>query len=141
MDVRFARRMAEVRPSAIRDLLRLGADPELISFGGGYPDPALFPMTELRHVVDELLSGGNGGFGKKGLSGRSARLVVTMGMPALVYRYFFRAHSVKSLERNVLGFVGIAPVHETLIGMVDKLDAPAVQKWLDKLRDMGRKAE
>ena len=58
-------------------------------------------------------------------------------MPALVYRHFFRAHSVKSLERNVLGFVGIAPVHETLIGMVDKLDAPAVQKWLDKLREHG----
>jgi putative NADPH-quinone reductase len=83
---------------------------------------------------------GDGGFGKKGLSGRSARLVVTMGMPALVYRYYFRAHSVKSLERNVLGFVGIAPVHETLIGMVDKLDPPAVQKWLDKLRSMGREA-
>jgi 2-aminoadipate transaminase len=59
MDVRFARRMAEVRPSAIRDLLRLGADPELISFGGGYPDPDLFPMAELRQVFDELLSGGN----------------------------------------------------------------------------------
>jgi putative NADPH-quinone reductase len=84
---------------------------------------------------------GNSGFGKKGLSGRSARLVVTMGMPALVYRYYFRAHSLKSLERNVLGFVGIAPVHETLIGMADKLDAPAAQKWLDKLRAMGRKAE
>lgn len=84
---------------------------------------------------------GNGGFGKKGLSGRSARLVVTMGMPTLVYRYFFRAHSVKSLERNVLGFVGIAPVHETLIGGVDKLDAAAVQKWLGKLRTLGRRAE
>ena len=59
MDVRFARRMAEVRPSAIRELLRLGADPELISFGGGYPDPDLFPMAELRQVFDELLSGGN----------------------------------------------------------------------------------
>ena len=61
MDVRFARRMAEVRPSAIRELLRLGADPELISFGGGYPDPDLFPMEELRQVFDELLSGGNTG--------------------------------------------------------------------------------
>ena len=56
MDVRLARRMAEVRPSAIRDLLRLGADPELISFGGGYPDPDLFPLEELRQVMDELLS-------------------------------------------------------------------------------------
>jgi hypothetical protein len=32
-------------------------------------------------------------------------------------------------------------VHETLIGMVDKLDLPARQKWLDTLREMGRKAE
>ena len=83
---------------------------------------------------------GNGGFGKKGLSGRSARLVVTMGMPALVYRHFFRAHSVKSLERNVLGFVGIAPVHETLIGMVERLSAQDRERWLDKLRALGRKA-
>ena len=83
---------------------------------------------------------GNGGFGKKGLGGRSARVVVTMGMPALVYRFYFRAHSVKSLERNVLGFVGIAPVRETLIGMVDKLDAKAGAKWLAKMRTLGGKA-
>ena len=82
---------------------------------------------------------GDGGFGKKGLTGRSARVVVTMGMPALVYRYFFRAHSVKSLERNVLGFVGIAPVHETLIGMVDHLPPKELQSWLGKLRELGRK--
>jgi putative NADPH-quinone reductase len=83
---------------------------------------------------------GNGGFGKKGLTGRSARVVVTMGMPALVYRYYFRAHSLKSLERNVLGFVGIAPVHETLIGMVDKLKPADSAKWLAKMRALGRKA-
>ncbi len=83
---------------------------------------------------------GSGGFGKKGLSGRSARVVVTMGMPALVYRYFFRAHSVRSLERNVLGFVGIAPVHETLIGMVDRMQAKERERWLNALRALGRKA-
>jgi len=83
---------------------------------------------------------GNGGFGKKGLSGRSARVVVTMGMPALVYRYFFRAHSLKSLERNVLGFVGIAPVHETLIGMVDRMQAKERERWFEKLRALGRRA-
>jgi len=83
---------------------------------------------------------GDGGFGKKGLGGRSARVVVTMGMPALVYRFYFRAHSVKSLERNVLGFVGIAPVRETLIGMVEKLDAAASDKWLRKMRALGRQA-
>jgi putative NADPH-quinone reductase len=83
---------------------------------------------------------GNGGFGKKGLTGRSARVVVTMGMPALVYRYYFRAHSVRSLERNVLGFVGIAPVHETLIGMVERMPSKDRERWLLKLRALGRKA-
>ncbi|MBV5277239.1 NAD(P)H-dependent oxidoreductase, partial [bacterium] len=75
------------------------------------------------------------------LKGRSARLVVTMGMPALVYRWYFRAHSIKSLERNILGFVGIAPVNETLIGMVDELEAAGVKKWQDKLRKLGAAAQ
>jgi putative NADPH-quinone reductase len=79
-------------------------------------------------------------FTKKGLTGRSARVVVTMGMPALVYRWYFRAHSVKSLERNILGFVGMAPIHETLIGMVGGFKPGDAQKWLDKLRRLGRKA-
>ena len=55
MPIRFADRMELVRPSAIRDLLRFGADPELISFGGGYPDPDLFPMDQMREVFDGLL--------------------------------------------------------------------------------------
>jgi putative NADPH-quinone reductase len=83
---------------------------------------------------------GNGGFGKKGLSGRSARVVVTMGMPALVYRYYFRAHSLRSLERNVLGFVGIAPVHETLVGMVDRMTDKERERWFAALVALGRKA-
>ena len=57
MPIRFADRMELVRPSAIRDLLRFGADPELISFGGGYPDPDLFPMDQMREVFDGLLGG------------------------------------------------------------------------------------
>jgi putative NADPH-quinone reductase len=83
---------------------------------------------------------GENPFAHKGLTGRSARVVVTMGMPALVYRWYFRAHSLKSLERNILGFVGIAPIHETLVGMVDKLDGAAVDKWVRRLRALGAKA-
>jgi putative NADPH-quinone reductase len=79
-------------------------------------------------------------FGQKGLAGRSARVVVTMGMPALVYRFYFRAHSVKSLERNILGFVGISPVHETLIGQVDTLDEAGRTKWLATMTRLGRTA-
>ena len=50
------------------------------------------------------------------LERHSARIVVTMGMPALFYRWFYRAHSLKSLERNVFRFAGFAPVRHTLIG-------------------------
>lgn len=77
---------------------------------------------------------------KKLLSGRSARLVVTMGMPALVYRWIFRAHSLKALERNILGFVGIGPIHETLIGMVEG-DAKARARWLQRLARLGQRGE
>ena len=74
------------------------------------------------------------------LKGRSARVVVTMGMPALVYRWYFRAHSVRSLERNILGFVGFAPVHETLIGGVESLGERGVARWLTRLRKAGEAA-
>ena len=84
---------------------------------------------------------GRGGSGswKKLLTGKSARVVVTMGMPALVYRWFFRAHSLKSLERNILGFVGIGPIRETLIGMVEGSPASR-ERWLAKLRALGGRA-
>jgi putative NADPH-quinone reductase len=80
-------------------------------------------------------------FDKKVLSGRSARVVVTMGMPAIIYRWYFRAHSIKSLERNMLGIIGIAPVHETLIGLTGNMKPADATKWLAKLKRLGEKAE
>ena len=40
------------------------------------------------------------------LKGRSARIVITTGMPALIYRWYFGAHGLKCLERSILRFVG-----------------------------------
>jgi putative NADPH-quinone reductase len=85
-------------------------------------------------------SDGANPFSQKGLSGRSARIVVTIGMPALLYRCYFRAHSVKNLERNILGFVGFAPIRETLIGQVDSLGEAGRDKWLGRLHLLGRAA-
>ena len=79
--------------------------------------------------------------GKKGLTGRSARIVVTMGMPALVYRHLYRAHGVKSLERNILGFVGFSPVRETLVGSIEGMSDAAREKWLNRLGKLGAKGE
>ncbi|MBW8783300.1 MAG: NAD(P)H-dependent oxidoreductase [Novosphingobium sp.] len=76
------------------------------------------------------------GLPKKLLKGRTAHLVVTMGMPALFYRLVYGAHSVKSLERNILKFVGIRPIARSIIGGVE--DAETRGEWLQRMRDAGR---
>lgn len=74
------------------------------------------------------------------LAGRSARIVVTMGMPALVYRWYFRAHGLRGLERSLLRFVGIKPVRESLFGMVEAASAERRAGWLAEIRARGRSA-
>jgi len=75
------------------------------------------------------------------LSGKSARIIVTMGMPAWLYRWYFLAHSLKSLERNILRFSGIKPVRETLIGGIEAGGLPARSRWLEIVRGLGRAGE
>jgi putative NADPH-quinone reductase len=60
------------------------------------------------------------GHWKKALGGRTARIIVTMGMPALVYRLYFLALGVRLLKRNILHFVGIRPVRTMVIGGVEE---------------------
>jgi putative NADPH-quinone reductase len=79
------------------------------------------------------------GFPEKLLKGRSARLVVTMGMPGFFYKLIYRAHSLKSLKRNILEFVGIHPVHLNVIGGVEG-KAERRKWWLEKMTDLGRAA-
>ena len=75
------------------------------------------------------------------LKGRSARIIVTMGMPAIAYRWFFRAHSLKSLERNILWMCGIGPTRETLIGGSGLTVAKHREAWLEKVRKLGARAK
>ncbi len=78
-----------------------------------------------------------GGLYHKLLIGKSARLIVTMGMPAAAYTLFFRAHSVKSFKRNILKFVGFKPVHLSIIGNVER-SAKHRRRWLAKVKRLGR---
>jgi len=80
------------------------------------------------------------GLPKKLLAGRTARVVVTMGMPAFFYRLVYGAHSVKSLERNILKFVGIRPVARTIIGAVEA-DADRRREWLEEMEALGKAGE
>jgi len=60
MTPKYAQRMAKVQPSAIGELLALGADPSITSFGGGYPDATLFPADQLDAVFHEIITAPGG---------------------------------------------------------------------------------
>ena len=108
--------------------LWLGTMPALLK---GFLEQVLRPGFATSKVTD-------GRHWQRLLTGKSARVVITMGMPAFVYRWYFRAHSLKSLERNVLAFCGIGPIRDSLIGLVDANPARRT-KWLDRLHALGRR--
>lgn len=72
------------------------------------------------------------------MKGRSARLVVTMGMPALAYRFWFMEHGVKRITQGVLGFVGFKPVRTTYYGMIEQASEAKRASWLELMRGLGR---
>jgi DNA-binding transcriptional MocR family regulator len=53
---RYAARADRMRASEIRELLKLLEQPGIISFAGGIPDPALFPVAEARAAYAEVLA-------------------------------------------------------------------------------------
>ena len=83
---------------------------------------------------------GKDGFARTLLKGRSARLVVTMGMPALFYRLWYFGHGVAGMRRNILNFVGISPVRETLLGMVETVGDARRKKWIAMMHSLGQSA-
>jgi putative NADPH-quinone reductase len=85
------------------------------------------------------LSTSDGARWSKRLTGRSARVVVTMGMPGFVYRWYFGAHGLKSLTQT-LALVGIAPCRTTVIGSIEAMTDRQRRKWLDHLAALGRRA-
>ena len=51
----FAKRMDNVSASAVKDIFRLMADPEIISFGGGSPAKESFPIETIQDITDKAL--------------------------------------------------------------------------------------
>lgn len=52
---RFAKRMAGLKASAIREILKVTELPDVISFAGGLPAPELFPVREFAQACQEVL--------------------------------------------------------------------------------------
>lgn len=55
MNPQFARRMTRFQESDLTPILRLAANPEVISFAGGLPAPELFPVEDLKKVAVKVL--------------------------------------------------------------------------------------
>ena len=80
------------------------------------------------------------GFPKRLLAGRSARIVVTMGMPVVLYRWYFGAYGVRSFKRSMLSFAGIGPIRESLYGLTFA-DEKKRARWIEDMRRHGRRAD
>ncbi|MFG1419758.1 NAD(P)H-dependent oxidoreductase [Xanthobacter sp. V0B-10] len=74
------------------------------------------------------------------LKGRSARVVVTMGMPALVFRIWYLGAGLSAVTRNILAFVGFRPVRATVLGGVEAAGDERRRDWLRRMEALGRAA-
>lgn len=72
------------------------------------------------------------------LVGKSARIIITMGMPGFVYRWYFGAHALKMLKRNILGFVGFAPIRDLVLGRIEAVPSERRRRWLSEVEALGR---
>jgi len=96
-DACFAERVQRMGASEIRELLKLLDRPQIISFAGGIPDPALFPVEVFAEAYQGVL-------GDTCLSGRALQYSVTEGYGPL--RSWLAAHmaqlGVPCHEDNIL---------------------------------------
>lgn len=74
------------------------------------------------------------------LAGKSARVIMTMGMPAFIFRWYYGAPCLKMLRRNLLGFVGFKPIRATLHGMVEAVSTEQRTGWVAEAEALGRAA-
>ncbi|TPJ81215.1 MULTISPECIES: NAD(P)H-dependent oxidoreductase [unclassified Mesorhizobium] len=150
LDIPFLRTMQEFEHGSIPGSLREAADAvvwaEHLVF--------VFPLwlgtvpAMLKAFLEQVMRPGTAfaypeqgeGFAKSLLRGRSARLIVTMGMPAAVYRIWFLSHGIAGVRRGILNFVGIRPVRETLLGMVANASDVKRASWLKQMQRLGARA-
>lgn len=105
----------------------------------GGPPALLKAYMEQLACGQFLLRERKGGFPQGTLKGRSARVIVTMGMPPLVYRLVFGAHGAKAFNRSILAMSGIAPIRTSYFGGA-AITSPRSDGPVSHVREMGRRA-
>lgn len=72
---------------------------------------------------------------------KSARIIMTMMMPVSTYRFWYGPHALKLLKKNILNFIGVKPVRETLLGMIADSSDEKRNRWLKQAEAMGQRGE
>ncbi|SFS40014.1 NAD(P)H-dependent oxidoreductase [Halostagnicola kamekurae] len=72
------------------------------------------------------------------LDGTTAELIVTMDMPAWVYRWIYRQPGTNAVKRATLGFAGIRTTRVTNLGPIDDSTPDQREAWLEDVRELGR---
>ena len=102
--------------------------------------PAIFKGFIERVLQPDLIESDRAGTFGKPLKGKSARIILTMGMPGLIYRWYYGAHALKMLKRNILKFVGVGSIRSTIHGMIGTASDETRAQWLAEAEAMGRDA-
>lgn len=101
--------------------------------------PAIFKGFLERVLQPDLVEPSKKGEFTKILKGKSAHIIMTMGMPGFIYRWYFGAFALRMLKRNILKFVGVSPVRSTIHGMIETVAPEKRESWLGDTEALGRR--
>jgi NAD(P)H dehydrogenase (quinone) len=71
------------------------------------------------------------------LTGRSARLIVTLNTPSFYYRWVFGRPGHNTMKKTILQFCGIKPVRITEVGPMRSSTDAKRKQWLEQVRALG----
>jgi DNA-binding transcriptional MocR family regulator len=146
----FASRTSRMKASEIRELLKLLDQPDIISFAGGIPDPALFPADEFQSAISDILSGPRAeaalqysvSEGYKPLRDWIAGQMVRIGVPCDADNILITSGSQQALD--YLGKLFLTPKDTALVGWPTYLGAlgafNAYEPEYDRLDPRGNRA-
>lgn len=73
------------------------------------------------------------------LTGRSARLIVTMDSPPWYYKFVMKSPGHHSMKKGILNFCGISPVKITTLGPIKTASVSKKTRWLERVKKIGQK--
>lgn len=105
-----------------------GSYPALLK---GFIDRTFLPKFAFKYRENSLLW-------DKLLTGRSARIIVTMDTPKWYYKWFFKSPGHHSMKKNILEFCGIKPVKITSFSPMKTANEAKRKTWIEKVESLGR---